>query len=223
MYVTLYFKVLLIMENNPSSAEDLKTIRKIMEESTRFLSLSGLSGIFAGTFAILGAIAAWIIIPGDSFWDVGESLATLPGTGAGVIITKIIIDAVVVLLLSVLFALFLSVSRARKTNKKIWSPVSKRLLVSFIVPLATGGLFVVISLIQKNYSLIIPGFLIFYGLSLVNAGKFTYSEVFYLGILEVITGLISLLFPGSGLIFWVFGFGLLHLAYGLFMYRKYEV
>ena len=108
-------------------------------------------------------------------------------------------------------------------NMKIWTPVSKRLVVSFLIPLFTGGLFAIILMIQKQYSLIIPCFLVFYGLSLFNAGKFTYSEVFYLGILEVIAGLVALVLPGSGLVFWIFGFGLLHIAYGLFMYRKYEV
>jgi len=64
--------------------------------------------------------------------------------------------------------------------------------------------------------------LIFYGLALVDAGKFTYGEVFYLGILEIITGLVSAFFPSLGLFFWIFGFGVLHVIYGLVMYRKYE-
>ena len=65
-------------------------------------------------------------------------------------------------------------------------------------------------------------FLIFYGLALLNAGKFTYGEIFYLGILEIITGLIAALLPSQGLIFWIVGFGILHIVYGLVMYRKYE-
>jgi hypothetical protein len=80
----------------------------------------------------------------------------------------------------------------------------------------------VILLIHNINQLIIPGLLIFYGLALVNAGKFTYNEVFYLGIIEIITGLISAFFPSYGLIFWAWGFGILHIVYGLFMYRKYE-
>jgi hypothetical protein len=210
------------MEKNLSSADDLKTIRKIMEESTRFLSLSGLSGIFAGIFAIAGTIAAWLLIPGKQFMDISTSLASLSGPESAGIMIKMIIDAGMVLILSVIFALLFSIRRARKTNKKIWTPISKRLVVSLLIPLITGGLFVIILTVQKQYNLIIPCFLIFYGLALVNAGKFTYNEVFYLGILELATGLGALLLPGFGLLFWLFGFGLLHIAYGLFMYRKYE-
>jgi hypothetical protein len=77
-------------------------------------------------------------------------------------------------------------------------------------------------ILQHNTQLIIPCFLIFYGLGLVNAGKFTFGEIYYLGILEIITGLISAFIPGRGLIFWIFGFGILHIIYGLAVYRKYE-
>jgi hypothetical protein len=64
--------------------------------------------------------------------------------------------------------------------------------------------------------------LIFYGLALIHAGKFTYSEIFYLGILEIFTGLAAALFPDLGLLFWIIGFGILHIVYGVMMYRKYE-
>jgi hypothetical protein len=77
-------------------------------------------------------------------------------------------------------------------------------------------------MLQNNIQLIVPCFLIFYGLALVNAGKFTFGEIFYLGILQIVTGLVSAFVPGWGLIFWIFGFGVLHIIYGLAMYRKYE-
>jgi len=104
----------------------------------------------------------------------------------------------------------------------MWTPVSKRFLVSMIVPLISGGILILIVFIQKQFNLIIPFMLIFYGLALVNAGKFTYSEVFYLGLLQIISGLAATIFPEYALIFWTFGFGFLHIAYGLLLYRKYE-
>jgi hypothetical protein len=91
-----------------------------------------------------------------------------------------------------------------------------------MIPLITGGLFIILLLVQNHVQLIVPGMLIFYGLALVNAGKFTYGEIFYLGLLEIITGLFSTLFPALGIYFWTFGFGFLHIVYGLFMYRKYD-
>jgi hypothetical protein len=131
-------------------------------------------------------------------------------------------DAALVLVLSVLFALYFSFKKARRDRKNVWTPVSRRLLINLLIPLTTGGVFIIVLLFQNHIQLIVPGFLIFYGLALVNAGKFTYGEIFYLGILEIIIGLVSAFFPGWGLIFWVLGFGILHIIYGLIMYRKYE-
>lgn len=198
------------MENNASSAEELKAIRRIMEESTKFLSLSGLSGVFMGLFALAGAAAAWLMVsPGG---DAGELS----------LMVKLIIDALIVLLLSLSAAFYFSSRKARSSGKNFWTPVSKRLLLNLFIPLATGGFFAVALLIQEQVQLIIPVLLIFYGLALINAGKFTYGEIFYLGILEIITGLIAAALPQHPLVFWSIGFGLLHIVYGLFMYRKYE-
>ena len=210
------------MNDHNSSADELKAIRKLMEESTRFLSLSGLSGIFAGTFAIAGALFAWIFILGrrDILYD--EYFRNLPVSEISALRVQLIADALIVLLLSILSSIWFSLRKARKSGMKILTPVSKRLLVNMSIPLFAGGLFILVLLFNNNIQLIIPAMLVFYGLALVNAGKFTYDEVFYLGILEIITGLVATLLPGYGILFWVAGFGLLHIVYGLFMYRKYE-
>jgi hypothetical protein len=211
------------MNNNLSSADELKTIRKIMEESTRFLTLSGLSGIFAGFFALAGAIVAWYLIPGQGNIPFHRSSGGVWGTEISSPGWLLIIDAITVLILSIGFSLWFSARKARAEGKSLWTPVSKRLLINMMIPLVTGGLFIIILIIQNHSRLIIPGLLIFYGLALVNAGKFTYSEIFYLGLLEIFTGLVGAFFPDYGIIFWIVGFGLLHIIYGSFMYRKYEV
>jgi hypothetical protein len=210
------------MENISSSAEDLKTIRKIMEESSRFLSLSGLSGIFAGSYAITGALFAWIFILDKELVINGLNQAALSARSLPVIKIQLVTDALIVLILSVATSLFLSSEKAKRAGKKIWTPVSKRLLINFLVPLATGGFLILIFLLRGEIQLISPGMLIFYGLALVSAGKFTYGEIFYLGLLEILTGLLAAVFPAWGFWFWVFGFGLLHIVYGFLMYRKYE-
>jgi hypothetical protein len=199
------------MKSDSKSIDDIKAIRKIMEESSRFLSLSGLSGIFPGLTAIAGAVIAYFfILDKGAINDIGS------------VTLKLIADAVIVLVLSVLFGFYFSIKKARKDGKKFLTPISKRLLINLFIPLATGGVLVIVLLLQNNTQLIIPCFLIFYGLALVNAGKFTFGEIYYLGILEIITGLISAFIPGWGLIFFVFGFGILHIIYGLSLYRKYE-
>lgn len=209
------------MKSDSKSIEDIKAIRKIMEESSRFLSLSGLSGVFAGLMAIAGALIAYFFILDNGSIHYEDYLRSLPVQEALVVRWQLMTVAAVVLLISVLSALYLSLKKAKKDGKNLLTPISRRLLVNFLIPLATGGIFVVVLLIQNNIQLIVPCFLIFYGLALVNAGKFTFGEIFYLGILEIITGLVSAFVPGWGLIFWIFGFGILHIIYGLAMYRKY--
>jgi hypothetical protein len=210
------------MKSDTKSIEDIKAIRKIMEESSRFLSLSGLSGVFAGVTAIAGALVAYFFILDKGSIPYDEYFRNLSAAETSSLTWQLIADAVLVLVLSVMFSFYFSIKKAKRDGKHFWTPISKRLLISLLIPLVTGGGFVIVLLLQNQIQLIVPGFLIFYGLALVNAGKFTFNEIFYLGILEIITGLLSAFVPDWGLIFWIFGFGILHIIYGLAMYRKYE-
>ena len=81
------------MNNEINSLEDIKAIRKIMEESTRFLSLSGLSGVLAGVTALAGALIAWLFI--DDAWS-------------------LMVVAAAVLVLSLSVAFWLSVKKAKR-------------------------------------------------------------------------------------------------------------
>jgi len=218
----LHHKVL-FMEKNYSSAEDLKTIRKIMEDSTKFLSLSGFSGLFPGLYALAGACIAHFMVLGASETSFSRYLNSGPSQQNSEISLKLGILALSVLILSIITAFGFSLQKAKRSGQSIWTPVSKRLLNSLFIPLITGGVFALVLLAQGLIQLVIPVFLIFYGLALINAGKFTFGEIFYLGVLEIITGLLAALFPAQGLMFWTIGFGVLHIAYGLFLYRKYEV
>ena len=204
------------MENKSDYFEDLKVIKKVMEESSRFLSLSGLSGIFTGIIAIAGAVFAVYFILGGSF-------LLEPGTFlAHSMKLKLVLLAGLLLISALGISVYLSYRKSVRNSLKIWTPVSKRLLINLFIPMLTGGLLVLILYFRQHWQYVLPGMLIFYGLGLVNAGKFTFGEVFYLGLLEIITGLLAAIFPVYGIIFWCFGFGLLHIIYGLVMYRKYE-
>jgi hypothetical protein len=74
----------------------------------------------------------------------------------------------------------------------------------------------------EYYVLIPPACLIFYGLALVNASKYTLGEVRYLGYGQLILGVINIWLPEYGLYFWAAGFGVLHIVYGLVMWYRYE-
>ena len=60
--------------------------------------------------------------------------------------------------------------------------------------------------------------LIFYGMALVNASKYTLGNVRYLGLAEIVLGLLCAALPGYGFWFWVIGFGVLHIVYGSLIY-----
>ena len=210
------------MKNDTKSIEDIKIIRRIMEESSRFLSLSGLAGLFAGITAVAGALVAYFVILQNGNIKYADNLMSMSEQNARVVRWELLADALIVLIISVMVTLYFSIKKAKKEGKNFMTPISKRLLINFLIPLVTGGIFAVVLITQNNIQLIIPCFLIFYGLALVNAGKFTFGEIFYLGVLELVIGLVSAFIPAWGLIFWILGFGLLHIIYGLAMYRKYE-
>jgi len=207
------------MKNNTNHSDDLKVIRKIMEESSRFLSLSGLSGVIIGIFALVGALIALGIIR-----------SAMPGTGliidpsvfnskTGVFIA---LDVIVVLIAAICAAYAFAAKRCRKENTPFWSPVTRKLLFNLAIPLVFGALFIVVLIINNNPEYIISAMLCFYGMALINAGKFTFDEVQYLGIFELLLGVGAGLFPRYGFILWLLGFSVLHILYGIILHRKYN-
>ena len=96
------------------------------------------------------------------------------------------------------------------------------LLINLFVPLVVGGIFVLILIWHGAAFIISATTLIFYGLALINASKYTVHDIRYLGISQVIIGLIAAIDVGNGIIYWALGFGLMHIIYGSIMYYKYE-
>lgn len=198
--------------------KDLASIRDIMERSAKFISLSGLSGVLAGIYALAGAIAAYFLVhyPVSPF-NYRIYSATAPDT-----LWKLLLIAFLVLSASLITGFYFSNKKAKKHGLKIWSSASKRLFVNLAIPLITGGLFIIIMLAQGHYGLAAPASLIFYGLALIQGSTNTYDEIRYLGFSEIVIGLICALLPGYGLHFWALGFGVLHVFYGAIMYNKYD-
>lgn len=197
---------------------ELSSIRNLMERSSKFISLSGLSGIMAGIYSLIGAFVAYKIVYNargilqyrDSYISESQILWQLTSIAAGVLV------------LSLVTGIWLTIRQARKKGEKFWNPVSKRLLVNMTIPLVTGGLFILILLIRGEYAIISSACLIFYGLALIAAGHYTLSDVKWLGFSEIILGLVAALVPGYGIVFWTIGFGILHILYGSIMHFKYN-
>ena len=53
-----------------------------------------------------------------------------------------------------------------------------------------------------EWRFVAPACLIFYGLALVNASKYTLTDIRYLGYCEIVFGLINMQWIGYGLYFW---------------------
>jgi len=138
------------------------------------------------------------------------------------VIDFLFVDGLCVLVSSLAVGIILTVRRGRKKGLTVWNGSSKRLLIAMLIPLATGGIFALAMLHYGFIWLVFPVTLLFYGLALVNASRFTYPEVFYMGISEIGIGCIALFLTGYSLIFWAIGFGMLHIVYGLTMYNRYE-
>lgn len=198
--------------------KDLAAIRSTMERSAKFLSLSGLSGVLAGLYALLGAAYAYSIIyyPSAPF---GLRLYVASDKQA---VTNLIATAVTVLIISILTAYFLSIKKAKKNGVTVWNKPSKLMLINIAIPLAAGGILTFILITKGYYMVFASSTLIFYGIALINGSQFTFRDIRYLGLLEILLGLLSAALPGYGLIFWSIGFGVLHIIYGTIMYTKYD-
>jgi len=196
---------------------DLREIKDIMNRSSRFLSLSGLSGISAGILALIGAFAAYQIVYTDQDYQSYGKVTITPES-----LTNLLIIAVVTLMLSVGTVIYFTTRETRKRNQKIWDYQTRRLLINLAIPLITGGILCLILLFRGYIGLVAPLTLIFYGLALVNASKYTLDEIRSLGLAEIGLGLVAAHFIGFGLLFWSIGFGLLHIAYGISMHLKYR-
>ncbi|SHM82127.1 hypothetical protein SAMN05444360_11859 [Chryseobacterium carnipullorum] len=198
--------------------EDLSHIRSMMERSSRFISLSGLSGVVAGLAALIGAGYVYFVFKreGIDYFD-GDRNIFHPA-----LVKELVLIGTVILFTALLSGYVFTANKSKKKGQKIWDATTKRLLLTFAVPLVTGGVFCLALLFHHLFVWIAPATLIFYGIALVSAERYTLTDIRYLGYCQIILGLISLFFLGWGLLFWTIGFGILHIVYGLIMHKKYK-
>ncbi len=198
--------------------KDIQDIKEMMSKSSQFISLSGLSGILAGVYALVGAWMAYKTIYFDTS-TMGNYKHLVISQEA---VYKLLVIAAVVVTLSLATGLFLSIRKAKKNNETVWNSAAKRLFINFMIPMVTGGFFILFLIEKEMLGLVAPLTLLFYGLACVNASKYTLGGVRYLGITMIVLGLLSTWFLGYGLLFWAIGFGFCHILYGSVMYFKYE-
>ena len=205
------------MEENEIQ-DELTSIRNLMERSSKFISLSGLSGVLAGVYALIGAGLAYFEVYNA---PVGVYKSLRGGRYTSTLFYLLFV-AFMVLLLSLASGYILTKRKANKNGQPVWGKVSRSLLFHMSTPLITGGIIILIFIYRGYYGIVGPSSLIFYGLALVGASNFTFTMVKYLGLCEIVLGLTAACLPGYGLLFWAIGFGVLHIVYGTVMHFKYD-
>lgn|SRR5690606_16209219 len=198
------------MKDEKDYIQKLTEIRSMMEQSSKFLSLSGWAGIMAGIYALIGTYIGYHFLD-YNFYEI--PIASPFG---------IYILALAVLGLAISTAIFCSYRKALKNKRKLWNYTTRKLIIDMMVPLSTGSIFILMLINLDFDRFVVPASLIFYGLALYNAGKFTLNEVKILGLFQVCLGLLSVYFYQNSLLWWSLGFGVAHIVYGIYMHFKYE-
>lgn len=211
------------MNEKESQLKDLREIRNIMERSSRFLSLSGLSGVSAGVVALVSAFITHTYLVSEGVRSTFEyTYVRIPLEQEREIIFNLSVIALATLGLALGLAFIFTARKAKKEGVKLFDKTALRLAVNMLLPLGSGGIYCMALLYHYEYGLIAPATMVFYGLALFNAGKYTLNEIRYLGLCQIALGLLASFYVGYGLEFWAIGFGVLHILYGFVMWYKYE-
>jgi hypothetical protein len=205
------------MPNSTRDLETLQDIKRMMERSSRFISLSGWSGIAAGICALIGAAFAE-----KSIWHYYGIDYLQNSANPAMLKMDLILIAIFTFTGAFILAAFFTYLKSRKEGVAIWGSTARRLMWNTTLPLLAGGFFIWRLIDLKQYELLTPACLIFYGLALVNGSKFTMGEVKWLGYGEILLGIVNLWVLHEEVLFWSLGFGILHMIYGAAMWWKYD-
>ena len=199
--------------NEQQHLETLTDIKRIMERSTRFMSLSGLGGIGAGVSALVGSWFAWNLL---------EDRGSSNSYDGYLLVIRLFLIALAVLAAALGLGFYFTWRKAKQQGLPVWDASARKVFFNLMIPLAAGGLFIFGLYYNGQFALIAPTCLVFYGLGLVNASKYTVTDIRYLGYVEVLLGILALFNLYNGLLFWALGFGVMHIIYGALMWWKYE-
>src|SRR5437868_8106770 len=156
-------------QNQPSDTlQDVKDIKRLMERSSRFISLSGLSGVSVGICALAGAgIARYGIF--RNYYSLYNVRGSFADGDFGALKIQLLTLAAGVFAAAFLSAFYFTWRKAGSQGVSLWNYTSRRLFWNMVIPLASGALFILGMLQYDEWRFVAPACLIFYGLALVNA------------------------------------------------------
>ena len=205
------------MKNHEEQLAAIQEMRNMMDQATRFKLISGLSGMIAGILSLLSLYVIYIM-SGISPFEV-EALERVWRGSNPILISCIFISLFVACMG---LGLYMSRRNARQAGKNAWDGSAKRLVFSLLIPVLTGGVFSMLLIQLGLVSLFAPVTLLFYGMGLLSASKFTLDAVRTVGLIFIGLGLLATGILSYGLLIWTLGFGLVHIVYGFIIYVKYE-
>jgi hypothetical protein len=180
--------------------DNLRFIRETMEAAATFTAVSGWGTVLIGLTALVAAGLA----------------AVTQSTMRWVFIWMC--EAV----LSVGISVYTMSLKARSAGLPLWSEPARKIVFSFVPPMAVGALLTLVCFEHGMLGLLPGIWMLLYGVGVVAAGTFSVRIVPVMGVAFMMVGTIALFAPPS----WTTacmaaGFGGLHLFFGALIARRH--
>ena len=183
--------------------ENLRVIRQVMERSTKYSTLSGLSGVLVGTVAVLGVLATA---------HVGNVYAHP---------LRLAVIWLVVLAAAVAIDFGRNKRRAAQVGKRVVSPLGAHILVAALPAFFAGAVLTAFLVLHHLLASLWGVWMLCYGLAICAVGLFSVRPVSFLGAAFVLAGALTLFLQGPyHLYMMALTFGGFHIAYGLWTARR---
>ena len=183
-----------------NAAEDLRYIREAMEHSSRFTDLPGVGMVVIGCTALLATL-----------------LARLPDTDTGWLAVWVVEGV-----FAFTFGIGAVALKARSNGSTLFSLPTQKFFLGLLPGLLAGGALTAVLADSGRYDLLPGAWLLLYGTAVVSAGAHSIRIIPMMGLCFMALGAVTLAAPsGFGDIALAFGFGGLHISYGLVIARRY--
>jgi hypothetical protein len=194
--------------SNPAAApalharamDNLSFIRSTMERATAFTAVPGWGGVAMGVTALVATVLAHNVASRGEWLAVWLAASVLALTIGG----------------------WSMVVKARKAGTSVFSYSGRRFVLSYVPPLAVGGLLTLVLARAGLYSALPGTWLLLYGTGVVTGGAYSVRVVPIMGLCFMALGALALLAPPTwGEWLMALGFGGLHIVFGLIIARRY--
>jgi hypothetical protein len=182
------------------AADHLRYIRETMERAAEFTAVPGWGGVAMGATALAAAFTA--------------ARQTSPRAW----LTVWLVEAFV----AVAIAAPAAATKAHRANSALFSGPGRKFALSFAPPIVVGGL-LTFALYRAGALGVLPGvWLLLYGTAIVTGGAFSVRVVHIMGICLMALGATALFSPSAwGDFFMAAGFGVVQIAFGIWIARHY--